>query len=464
MKIITTILLLFLLAGAASAAWYPQKVNVPVTNYDNITLVDDKFMFFGTGTDAAISYDSSMDKLYFNDTPLYLEEAVTMGSTVSFSGAPTFTSAADFDNNITQAANKGFTQAAGTGWLTVGTTGISATSSPLNILENLTMASAKSIAMSGASTFTSGTGTFDVNGAMTSKNITLDANYNIVTSGTGTITSAATISGEQLTSTDDALVTDDLIVDGLARVDESLTANSLVVNTTSTLNGNTTIAATKRLVFGAAGSSSYLEFVAGNYLSIKGNPQMDDGFTWAGVASPSSASDLNAIGGASDINYTLSSGILVTPTGAATFQGNNTVAANKALAVTTADKLTVGGKIIPQEMVLTFPYTASSVDQQIFTAKEAWNITAVRLVPRVVGGDASPVNVTVTVCDDAEAPASGVAALSAVLDLKGTADTIQSGTLNATNVAVASGDSVAVNFTGTLTSAVGVVTVYLKRV
>lgn len=187
---------------------------------------------------------------------------------------------------------------AGAAYITVGTTGINATASPINVLENTTLA----------------------------------ANKNLVLSGTGTISGAATISGADGSFSDDVAVTDDLNVDGLARIDESLTVNSLTVNTTSTLNDNVTIAATKRLNFGAGGAS-YLEFVAGNYLSIKGNPQMDDGFTWAGVASPASGGDLNAIGGASDINYTLSSGIFVAPTGAATLQGTTTFSKTVNLAV-----------------------------------------------------------------------------------------------------------------------------------
>lgn len=141
-----------------------------------------------------------------------------------------------------------------------------------------------------------------------------------------------------------------------------------------------------------------------------------------------------------------------------------TVNSSQTLAVTTADKLTVGGVIVPQEEFVSFPYTASAVDQHIFVANAAYNITAVKLMPRVAGGDAGAVNVTIRVCDDTEAPASGVTAIDSVLNLKGSADTIQSGSLTAANVAVASGDSIAVDFSGTLTSAVGVITVYMKRV
>lgn len=126
-------------------------------------------------------------------------------------------------------------------------------------------------------------------------------------------------------------------------------------------------------------------------------------------------------------------------------------------------ELTVGGVIIPQEMAVPFSYDANSVDIGIFSAKGAWNITAVELVPRVAGNDAGAVNVTIKVCDSGEAPSSGEAALSAVLNLKGTADTPQSGTLGS-NVACTATQFIALDFNGTLTNAVGMGTVWLKRV
>lgn len=156
-------------------------------------------------------------------------------------------------------------------------TGFFNTSTGTNYINgNVIQATLKNYTMQGASTFTSGTGAFDINGALTTKgitqdsgsslaqsgasgitvgttgitasasplklleNVTVSANKNIVTSGTGTITSAATITGEQLTSTDDALVVDDLVVDGSARIDETATVNALVSNTTIVSTGTST--------------------------------------------------------------------------------------------------------------------------------------------------------------------------------------------------------------------------------
>jgi hypothetical protein len=84
------------------------------------------------------------------------------------------------------------------------------------------------------------------------------------------------------------------------------------------------------------------------------------------------------------------------------------------------------------------------------------------MTPRVVGGDAGAVTVMVKLCDSGEAPTSGDNMLSGTLDLKGTADTPQSGTLSAT-VAIANGKIVALDFTGTLTAAVGTITLYGTR-
>ena len=163
-----------------------------------------------------------------------------------------------------------------------------------------------------------------------------------------------------------------------------------------------------------------------------------------------SVTGLATIGGALDV-------------GGSTRTNGLTVNSSQTLAVTTADRLTVGGVIVPQEIAIPFTYTASSVDIGIFSAKGAWNITGVELVPRVAGNDAAAVNVTVKVCDSGEAPASGEAALSEVLNLKGTADTTQSGALG-TTVACAANQYIALDFSGTMTNAVGMGTVWVKRV
>jgi hypothetical protein len=68
----------------------------------------------------------------------------------------------------------------------------------------------------------------------------------------------------------------------------------------------------------------------------------------------------------------------------------------------------------------------------------------------------------VKLCDSGEAPSAGDSMLTGTLDLKGAADTPQSGTLSAT-VNIANGKIVALDFDGTLTAAVGTIAVYGTR-
>jgi len=163
--------------------------------------------------------------LYATDDLLVGDDAQVLGD-FSCSGIGTFTGGTITSNvysdNLRLAANKSFYSTAGSGGIDW-SNGTGTWKMP-----------------TGAGTIA---GTTDFNGAITSRNITLDANYNIVTSGTGSITSASTITGEQLTSTDDAYITDDLTVDGAARIDETATINAGVINSTLDVNGATTTAA-----------------------------------------------------------------------------------------------------------------------------------------------------------------------------------------------------------------------------
>ena len=67
---------------------------------------------------------------------------------------------------------------------------------------------------------------------------------------------------------------------------------------------------------------------------------------------------------------------------AASIDGNQTLAANRTLAVTTADKLTVGGKIVPQRVIATFslpgalPATAGNHGVIFFIADAACELYA----------------------------------------------------------------------------------------
>lgn len=109
---------------------------------------------------------------------------------------------------------------------------------------------------------------------------------------------------------------------------------------------------------------------------------------------------------------------------------------------------------------------AGDVDRAIYTATRKCVVKAVRYTPRVVGSDGSDVTLMVTRARGTEAPTSGDDLLSATLDLKGTADTVQTGALvsTAATLQLAVGDRIALDFTGTLTAAVGQVTIEMEHV
>lgn len=114
--------------------------------------------------------------------------------------------------------------------------------------------------------------------------------------------------------------------------------------------------------------------------------------------------------------------------------------------------------------LVSFPYTADVVDQAVFTASGGWVLTSVVLTPTVAGTGEGAATVMVKLCDSAEAPASGDAMLNSTLDLEGTIHTPQAGALTTyTGVSIPDGKIVALDFTGTLTSSVGSITLYGKR-
>lgn len=137
------------------------------------------------------------------------------------------------------------------------------------------------------------------------------------------------------------------------------------------------------------------------------------------------------------------------------------------VSVGTADYLTVGGVIVPQEIVIVWPINANSVDENVFIASDNWQITHIEEVHSVAGNDESAVNVTVRNCEGTDAPSAGNDTLQAVIDLKGTANTVQAGNLTATtaDLQLSDGDRLALDYSGTLTNlAGGSITIHMKRI
>ena len=108
-------------------------------------------------------------------------------------------------------------------------------------------------------------------------------------------------------------------------------------------------------------------------------------------------------------------------------------------------------------------YNASSVDKVCFVANRKYIVKAITGRPTVAGTDGSAVTAVIKSAASGTAITSGTALHSGTYDLKGTADTTQSLTLSttATELVIASGTAIGIDFTGTLTSATGVVTVTL---
>ncbi len=149
------------------------------------------------------------------------------------------------------------------------------------------------------------------------------------------------------------------------------------------------------------------------------------------------------------------------------------MASGKTFAVTTADKLTVAGVIVSptKSISVQCPANADCVDKAFFIADRAYQVTAISEVHSAAGTNGSAVNLQVTKDVTTDAPGAGTDLLTnntnAGFDLKGTANTVQAGTLTATTASLqlAAGDRLSLDFAGTLTTLAGVlVTVTLKPI
>lgn len=109
-------------------------------------------------------------------------------------------------------------------------------------------------------------------------------------------------------------------------------------------------------------------------------------------------------------------------------------------------------------------YTAASVDKSLFVANRAYVVKAIRGVVDVAGTDAGAVTATLRKVPSGTAITSGTALHSGTFNLKGTAATNQTLTLSTTvtDLKLAAGDRLAVDFTGVLTAATGCITVTLS--
>jgi hypothetical protein len=108
-------------------------------------------------------------------------------------------------------------------------------------------------------------------------------------------------------------------------------------------------------------------------------------------------------------------------------------------------------------------YNAASIDKVCFVATRAYVVQGISGSPTVAGSDGGAVTAAIKKASGTTAIASGTALHSSTMNLKGTADTVQNLTLSTTSgvTSIAAGDRIGVDFTGTMTAAVGCITVCL---
>jgi len=112
---------------------------------------------------------------------------------------------------------------------------------------------------------------------------------------------------------------------------------------------------------------------------------------------------------------------------------------------------------------LTLNYTASIVDCTLFTADRPYTVKAIR--GRVdVAGTGGACTAVIRKVPSATAITAGTALHSASFNLVGTANAQQALTLSTTasDLLLAAGDSICFDLTGTATSAVGAISVFLN--
>ena len=119
-----------------------------------------------------------------------------------------------------------------------------------------------------------------------------------------------------------------------------------------------------------------------------------------------------------------------------------------------------------QFMRCAFAWNAASVDTVFYVATRAARVEAIMTRVTVAGTDAGAVTAVIRKVPSGTAISAGTLLHTGTINLKGTANTNQQLTLSttATDLLLAAGDAVAINFTGVLTAATGQVTVGMNPV
>jgi hypothetical protein len=115
-------------------------------------------------------------------------------------------------------------------------------------------------------------------------------------------------------------------------------------------------------------------------------------------------------------------------------------------------------------MFVSIEYLAASVDKVAFVAPRKMRVVSITGRVEAAGTDGGAVTLAVKKAASGTAIASGTALHSSTMNLKGTAATNQTLTLSttSTDLDIAAGTAIGLDFTGVLTTATGTVTVGLR--
>lgn len=344
---------------------------------------------------------------------------------------------------------------------TDGTTITFPSSSTTLVGTNLTQTLSNKTIAAGSNTITGLTNT-NLSGSAGITNANLANSAITISSGTG-ISGGTTLSlGDSLTLTNSGVTSltgtsNQVVVSGsTGAVTLSLPQN---IGTSSTptfasINGLTLTSASDGLTI-SGGTTSRTVTVTGADITIGSTikPTSSGGLT---VQSNGANTLTLDAGGAAEINIGTSNA------NAITLGADATSSANKTFSVTTADKLLVGGTIIPQTVTITTPLTSTIIDQNVFVADNTYQLTATRCVYSVAAALSGTLQVTVDT--GTNAPGSGTAQLSSTINLSTTTNTVYSGSLISSPTTISAGNKVSLDVGGTLTGLLGTCTLTFKRV
>jgi hypothetical protein len=151
-----------------------------------------------------------------------------------------------------------------------------------------------------------------------------------------------------------------------------------------------------------------------------------------------------------------------------TINSDMTIAASKTLAVTTADKLTVGGVIVPQFEQLSFAIQplATITEYDLWVAPAAFQVTKIDVVPSTLQGGA--LTATIVKATGTATPVKTTTPMHTAdaINLNTGAYTVQSPTLTVTtaDLQLAAGERIAVDLSGAASVAHWNVSITLKRI